>query len=225
MEPDRWERWGAASGFLAPRSKVAAYFVQYRTELLVQSLLMVLSAGALLWFLGSLRSVLARAEGGTGRLSAVAFGAGLVGVGLQAAIQAPQSALAMASDGSLDPHLAAMMSNLGYVLSAIAYVPLAVMLVAVALVTLRTRALPVWIGWLSALTAVTYLILTAGIALDSGPLALGASGTYVPYALTVIWLAATTTAVIRRLGRPSTPRVPDSPRALLHDDHISPAGR
>jgi hypothetical protein len=92
-------------------------------------------------------------------------------------------------------------------------------------VTLRTRALPVWIGWLSALTAVTYLILTAGIALDSGPLALGASGTYVPYTLTVIWLAATTTAVIRRLGRPSTPRVPESPRALLHDDHISPAGR
>jgi hypothetical protein len=244
MEPDRWERWGAASGFLAlalgvaaatfergapmagaRAEEVAAYFAQYRTELLVQSLLMVLSAGALLWFLGSLRSVLARAEGGTGRLSAVAFGAGLVGVGLQAAIQAPQSALAMASDGSLDPQLAAMMSNLGYVLSAIAYVPLAVMLVAVALVTRRARALPVWIGWLSALTAGTYLVLTAGIALDSGPLALGASGTFVPYTLTVIWLAATTTAVIRRLGRPSTPRVRESPRALLHDDHISSTGR
>jgi hypothetical protein len=192
----------------APAAEVAAYFTQYRTEMLVQSLLMVLGAGALLWFLGCLRAVLLRAEGGTGRLTSVAFGAGLVGFRLQAAIQAPQSALAMASDGTLDPQLAAMVSNLAYALSVIAYVPVAVMLAAVAAVTLRTRALPVWIGWLSALMAATYLILTAGIVVDSGPLALGGWATYVPYTLMVIWLAATTTAVILRLGKPATTRGP-----------------
>jgi hypothetical protein len=244
MEPDRWERWGAASGFVAlalgvagasfergapaagaPATEIAAYFAQYRTELLVQSLLMVLGAGALLWFLGSLRAVLLRAEGGTGRLTALMFGAGLVGIGLQAAIQAPQSALAMASDGTLDPQLAAMTSNLGYALSVIAYVPLAVMLAAVAVVTLRTRALPVWIGWLSAVTAATYLILTAGIAIDSGPLALGGWATYVPYTLMVIWVAATTTAVILRLGRPAATRTLASPHAPLHPERLSSAGR
>jgi hypothetical protein len=175
--------------------------------------------------LGSLRNVLLRAEGGTGRLTAVAFGAGLVGVGLQTAIQAPQSALAMASDGTLDPQLAAMMSNLGYMLSVIAYVPVGIMLTAVAAVTLRHRALPRWIGWLSAVTAVIYLTLTVGIAIDSGPLALGGWGTYVPYTLMVIWVAATTTAVIRRLSRPASPPVPDGQQELPHHDHIAPAGR
>jgi hypothetical protein len=242
MGPDRWERWGAASGFVAlalgvagasfergaptvdaPAAEVAAYFAQYRTEMLVQSLLMVLGAGALLWFLGSLRSVLLRAEGGTGRLTGVAFGAGSVGFGLQAAIQAPQSALAMASDGTLDPQLAAMMSDLGFALSVVAYVPVAVMLAAVAAVTLRTRALPVWIGWLSAITAATYLLLSAGIAVESGPLALGGWGTYVPYTLMVIWVASTTTAVILRLGGPATPRVDDDAgRRLAEKAEVAP---
>lgn len=50
---------------------------------------MLLSAGAL-WFLGILRSHLLRAEGGNGHLTAVAYGAGVLGFDLQAAIQAPQ---------------------------------------------------------------------------------------------------------------------------------------
>ena len=82
----KWERWGAATGFVAfalgaaaasfergapganaAAKEVAAFFSDYRVELLVQSLLFVLSAGAWLWFLGSLRSYLLRAEGGTER--------------------------------------------------------------------------------------------------------------------------------------------------------------
>jgi len=72
-----WNRWGAASGYLAfalgiaaagfergappanaPVEQALAYFVKYRTQLLTQSLLFVLSAGVLLWFIGSLRSFL-----------------------------------------------------------------------------------------------------------------------------------------------------------------------
>jgi hypothetical protein len=37
----------------------------------------MLSVAFFLWFLGSLRAVLRRAEGGVGRLSAVAYGGGL----------------------------------------------------------------------------------------------------------------------------------------------------
>lgn len=65
---------------------------------------MLFSAGAL-WLLGSLRSHLLRAEGGNGHLTAVAYGAGVLGFGLQAAIQAAAKVLAMVSDGTPDPQL------------------------------------------------------------------------------------------------------------------------
>lgn len=239
MDDTRWEQWGAATGFLAlalggagatfergapaagaPAAEVAAFFAEYRTELLIQSLLMILSAGALLWFLGSLRSFLLRAEGGTGRLSTVAFGAGLVGFGLQAAIQAPQSALAMASDGTLDPQLAAMMSDLGFALSIVAYVPIAVMLAAVAVVSLRTGALPAWLGWLSAGAAVASLVLSAGIAVDRGPLAPGEWGTYVPYLLMVVWLASVSAVMVVRLRKAAGLRIPDSPAELFRGPDV-----
>jgi len=89
MSDTNWERWGAASGYLvillgiagaaferggppanAPVEAALAFFARYRRELLAQSLMFVLSAGAYLWFFGTLRSVLLRAEGGAATLSA-----------------------------------------------------------------------------------------------------------------------------------------------------------
>ena len=74
-------RWNAASGYLviglgiagaafergsppftAPVEEVAAFWSTYQRELLAQSMMFVLSAGAYLWFFGSLRTVLMRAE-------------------------------------------------------------------------------------------------------------------------------------------------------------------
>jgi hypothetical protein len=235
MNALRWERLGAVSGLIAvvlgvagaafergapgvsaTPQQVADFVERYRTELLVQSLFMLLSVGALLWFLGVLRSYLLRLEGGTGRLSTLAFGAGLVAFGLQAAIQAPQSALAMAAGSDLDPQLAAMISDLAAAVSVIAYVPMAVMLIAVALVSLRTHALPIWVAVLSLLAAAAYAVMTLGIAVDTGPFARGGWGTFVPYGLTVVWLVAVSIVIIIRLGGPPPVRVPDSPAELYH---------
>lgn len=182
---------------------------------------MLLSTGALLWFLGSLRSYLARAEGGDGHLATVAFGAGVLGFGLQAAIQAPQSTLAMASDQPLDAQLAAMISDLGGAISVVAYVPVAVMLGAVAVVALHTRALPAWLAWLSAVTAITYLVASAGIAVDAGPLARGGWASYIPYTwasyipytLTVVWLVAVPTVIVNRTRRRTPTTDTDRARA------------
>jgi hypothetical protein len=105
---------GAASGYLvlalgiaaaafergappanAPAEESLAFFTTYRSELRMQSLLFVLSAGAYLWWFGSLRSFLLRAEGETARLSTIAIGAGTIWVGLQLMLQSVQVALAM----------------------------------------------------------------------------------------------------------------------------------
>ncbi|HEX6198130.1 MAG TPA: hypothetical protein VFZ37_19625 [Jiangellaceae bacterium] len=223
MNEIRWERLGAASGFAvvalgaagaafergapdasATGEEFVAFFADNRGALLMQSLLFVLSAGAFLWFLGSLRDFLAKAEGGTGRLSMVAFGAGAVGIAISVLIQAPQIALAVASRTEVEPGLAGVIAGLGYALTLIAYVPLAVMFAAVAVIAFRTRVFPVWLGWLSAVAAAGYLMMSLGIVVDNGPLVPGAELTYIVLPIYVVWLIAVTAVMIARLREPAT---------------------
>jgi hypothetical protein len=226
MNKTNWERWGAASGYLvlalgiaaavfergappanAPAEESLAFFRAYRSELRMQSLLFVLSAGAYLWWFGSLRSFLLRAESETGRLSTIAFGAGVIWAGLQMMLQSVQVTLAMGVGVDITPALAGMLGDLTYVLSVIAYVPMAVMLAAVAMVSLRDAVFPAWLGWLSALVAAANLVMSLGIVVDGGLLVPGGALTYVLYALMPIWLVAVTTVMVVRLGKPASTRV------------------
>jgi hypothetical protein len=177
------------------------FVATYRTELLMQSLLFVLSAGVYLWFFGSLRSFLLRAEGKPGRISTIAFGAGVSVVGMQLVFQSVQVALALGADEPGASARVGMLSDLAYALSVIAYVPMAIVLAAVAVVSFRTRAFPVWVGWLSAIVSAMNLCLTAGIVMDSGPLVPGGGLTYGRYLLMVVWLLVVTTIMVMRLGQ------------------------
>src|SRR5439155_2142209 len=97
MDESRWEKLAAGTGIVAfvlifvstliagtppkaddPVSKIIAYGLDHRTALLTGGYLSGLSVVFALWFAGSLRSYLRQLEGGTGRLSAVACGGGLV---------------------------------------------------------------------------------------------------------------------------------------------------
>jgi hypothetical protein len=215
------ESWAAASGYVvvlfgvagaaferggpplnAPVEETIAFFSTYRSELLSQSLMFVFSAGAYLWFYGVLRTFLLQAEGGPGTLSTTAFGAGIVSAGIQMVFQGLQVALAVASNHPVDPTLAALFSNATLALSVIGYVPLAVMLTAVAVVSLRDHAFPVWLGWLSAFAAMAHVLMSIGLVVEDGPLVPGATLTYGLYTVTVVWLVATTTAMVMRSGRP-----------------------
>ena len=216
MNDPKWNRWGAATGYLAlalglaaasfergappanaPVEQSLAYFIRYRTELLAQSLLFVLSAGVLLWFIGCLRSFLQKAEQGSGRLSSVAFGAGILWAGLQFVLQGAQVALAMGANSDLPATLAGMMGDLTYALSVIAYVPMGIMLLAVAVVTWRFKAFPAWLGWLSAAGAAVNLLMSAGI-VAGGLLVPGGALTYVLYLLQAVWQVAVPTVMIAR---------------------------
>ena len=98
MKEDRYAKEGAAGGVIfviflivgflivfpkppetdAPASEWARFFTDHQGA--VRAGLTIVSVGMLfyIWFLGSLRSALASAEGGTGRLASVAYGAGLL---------------------------------------------------------------------------------------------------------------------------------------------------
>jgi hypothetical protein len=216
-----WERWAAASGYVvvlfgfagaaferggpplnAPVDQTIAFFSKYRSELLSQSLMFVLSAGAYLWFFGVLRTFLLRAEDRPGTLSTIAFGAGIISAGIQMVFQGFQVALAVASNHPVEPTLAALFSNAILALSVIAYVPLAVMLAAVAVVSLRDHAFPAWLGWLSAFAAMAHVLMSIGLVLEGGPLVPGGTLTYGLYAVSLLWLVATTTVMVVRSGRP-----------------------
>ena len=220
MDEMRWERWGAASGFGAilagaaamifergtlsasdPVAKIVAHYTINQDALRAQALMFVIGAGFFLWFAGSLRSFLARAEGGTGRLSMVAYGAGVASTVVTLVALAFQVGLAGAASDAGQPALIGMMDAL----FVIANLPLAVMLIAIAIVTFRTAAFPAWLGWLSVVAALAQLVPVLGIALDGGPLAAdGWLSAYLPYPLYALWLACTAIVTVGRLGSPGS---------------------
>lgn len=98
-------------------------------------------------FLGSLRTFLMRAEPIGGRVATIAFAAGMVGYGLTVLALAPQIASALPGRTWIEPATAGMAVDLGYVMLTLANLPMAVMYAAVAIVSLRAKAFPVWLGW------------------------------------------------------------------------------
>ena len=227
MDETRRERWDAASGFAVlavsaaaiafergappPGSSPAAvadFLADHRTTLVAQSLFFVVGAGFLLWFLGSLRTYLLRAEGGDGRVSAIAYGAGVAATAVNFVAQAFQVGLATGGSIEVPP---ALFATMGAVF-AVANLPLAVMLAAVAVVSVRSGAFPAWLGWVSAAAAAASLVLALAVAAASGPLAAGGWLNTALYAAFVAWLVPTTIVMVRQAARPRPDTVHPEPR-------------
>ncbi len=114
-------------------------------------------AGMILFvpFLGYLWSVLHGAEGEGGWLSATAFGAGLMGITIKFASIAPVLAVNDMEEGTPLYRSMELMNGASFNLSMF---PFAVLAAAVAIVTLKTRVLPAWIGWIGAVTVPALLV-------------------------------------------------------------------
>jgi hypothetical protein len=220
MNDGRWERYGAAMGFVIvalsvsatvfERSPVsAADFAEHRTALVTQSMLFLASAGVFVWFVSSLRSYLMRAESGTGRLSTVAFGAGIAWAVLNMVAQAFQVGVADDPQGEAPAAMIRMMTAV----FTIANLPLAMMLVAVAVVALRYHAFPGWLGWLTVVVAGAPAVLFLSTAIDSGPLAPDGWLSFVLYPFVLVWLVPTTVVMVRRLGTGQS-AIPEMPAGL-----------
>jgi hypothetical protein len=99
-----------------------------------------------LWFLGSLRSAFSEAEGGTGRLSSIAYAGGIILAGFALIDGALQFATAE-SVGDVPPvatqTLSALYNNFFFGFP----VGIGTLLLASSLVILRFRAMPAWMGW------------------------------------------------------------------------------
>ncbi len=219
MNETRWQRWAAGSGFVALAFGAAAvalerpwpstsdpnafptFLADNRGAILAQSMLFVISAGVFMWFLASLRSFLSEAEGATGQLSTLAFAAGMIGYGLNVVGQAPQITLTLPSAAGMAPGTAAVLTDLGWVMLIVANIPLAVMYFAVAVVSLRTRVFPVWLGCLAVVAGAAAVLLSFAVVDPSGPLAPQGWASYLLYPASIVWLVPAATVMIRRIGR------------------------
>jgi hypothetical protein len=147
--------------------------------LFLSSLFLGLAGLVFLPFLGSLRSILRRAEGGTGRLSAVAFAAGVAFTALLFVKNSIDLGVASAvqwQDLEVDPRAWQLLDGLFGGLLAHEGVALGVLIGATSVISLRTSVFPRWLAW----SGVVVAVLSVFTALLFG----------VPIILDLVWLVA-----------------------------------
>lgn len=157
-------RLGAASGAVS----VALMFGLASTGSDASNVISGELIGLLLFipFLGYLWSVLREAEGPDGWLSATAFAAGLVGITMKLASIAPGWAARDFGDGTATHKALERINEVSFIAQML---PDGVMLAAIAIVTLKTHALPRWLGWLAAVAAPLLIVNGMFLDADFGP--------------------------------------------------------
>jgi hypothetical protein len=209
------QRWDAATGFLAlafgvaggalergwpsatDPAAVGAFLAQHRGAVLGQSMCFLASSALYLWFLGAVRAVLARAEGGQGTVSGVAFGAGVAWIVGSMLAQSLQIGVALAPTEDLTSLVLLVMGTV----FAVANLPSAVMLAAFAVVSLRHGAFPRWLAAIALIAGVAQLLLWCGAVVTQGPLSPSGWLAYVLYPSFLVWLVPTATLMVKQ-GRP-----------------------
>lgn len=158
--------------FLPPAEKVADYLNSNPTRVYVGAYLASISGFFLIWFAGSVYSALREREGGTGRLSMIAFGGGVASaVALGIAFTSILSAgLRAGAPGGITPVGAVTMFDFwGQIAGQMFAISLAVFIGATAVLSIRTDVFPAWFGWVSVLVAfglltpVAYFILAFAV--------------------------------------------------------------
>ena len=184
MNGSTWSRWAPISGiafvvmyvagmFVSrtpdsndPAETIAAYYTDsksHRVSMIIATYVLILGAMLFLWFLSGVRSRLRAAEGSDGTLSTLAFGAGVVFVGLLSvgalALASVPASISFAENTvptSADTIQFADSLGFGAILVG-AMLSAAVMIFTISILTLRTGALPKWSAWVGILAAIALL--------------------------------------------------------------------
>jgi hypothetical protein len=189
---------GAEPPFDATAEAIVAFFMARNSQLFaLGDYLSSLSLIAFLWFLGSLWSALRRSEGESAWLSFVAVASGLMVV---AAVSAGSgwSLAVFRRDEGLEPRIARLLFDQGNFAFANAWVMLASLCLATGIVSLRTGALPRWLGWGG--------VLIAGGLLAARAVWASSGLVFVPFLLCYIWLIAISVVLIRRARATESPQ-------------------
>ncbi|HYY33172.1 MAG TPA: hypothetical protein VE693_06245 [Gaiellaceae bacterium] len=175
----RWERWSAMTGVLFvacfllglalisntgdTTSGVQSFYADSgnRAKEVTAFFFLVAAGIAFLAFLGTLRTMLDRAESGPGTLSGLIFGAGTIATTLiiaGAAVSAAPAMLAGDQDFQLAPNTAEALNWAGYLLLVAGVMAASIVVLATSTAALRTSVLPAWVGWIGLVVAVVMLL-------------------------------------------------------------------
>ena len=186
---------GAANGafdYLPSADRAMEIYSDNPIRMMVDGYLGLVSVFTLIWFAGSVYSALREREGGTGRLSIVAFGGGVasamaIGGGYTVKVAAATRASAA---GGLSPIAAVTSYDLyGTFLGNFTAFTFAAFIGATAIVSLRTAMFPRWSGWASA-------VLALGLISPIG---------YLFVAFALVWLVGMSISLYRRGAAQSIP--------------------
>jgi hypothetical protein len=183
----------SAPAIFAARPEIAAWVANTPQTGLhrIGGYLELLALLLFVFFLGSLWSVLRRAESDSGWLATVAFAGGLLSIAIKiASLPAALAAFGRAGEG-FDPQLIAALIDMNNIAFVLTWATNALLLGATAIVVIRTSALPRWLGWSAALIALGLLVAVTMPAAD---------GAFFPMLLFLLWVPATGVALIRRAG-------------------------
>jgi hypothetical protein len=183
---------------------VVAHLADKRTAFLFGSLLALIAAGFLLWFLGYLRAFLARTEGDHAPLATVTGVAWVALLVIVIAGSAPLNALVWRGTDQADPktvQLAFDINNLSlYALSATAVL---LSVLAPMIVIWRWRALPRWLLVLGAAEIIANIVELGGLFSRTGANAAGYGDGVGPF-LWVLWVAALSVTILMKETRADT---------------------
>jgi hypothetical protein len=216
MSSSRWERFAPLSGvvfFILIAGSVGlstdtpgtdsstvdtvSYWSAHDTRLIVSSVLGTLAVIFLIWFGGSLRSALLRAEGGQGRLSMLAF-AGILTIaisgGVASGIEFTVADTVNDVPAVATQTLSVLNEDFFFAFAAGAVV----FMFGSGLATLRYGALPRWLGWAA---------IVIGILSVAGPA--GFAG----FLLTLIWILVVSIVLYMRGAEASATPAAQSPAA------------
>lgn len=202
-----WERWAPLTGVLAvacslvgvmfalnqpqdkdSNAKIVSYFANHAHRVKGAVGFFVFLAGLLLLlvFLAALRERLLAAEGQPGRLSALAFGAGIASLPLWAVSMLLANAASFAANESsafrLDPNTFRLLADTAYFAWVAAVVVSSVVVWATSAVALRTAVLPRWYGRIGILVGAVQLF----------------GFFFFPFFVWWLWLIVTSILLVRR---------------------------
>jgi hypothetical protein len=185
----------------APQQQLASYLADSGNHMrnLMGAYIWVVGALALLWFVTGLRSVLRGAEGGTGALSNLVFGAGVVFAAVwmvsAAAFAAVVDAVGLRGATVSDPDFVKVLPQMAWMILLLGAGFAGLLLVlTTSVLSLQTRVLPRWLAWLGIVVAIALLF----------------DVVYVNIVPLLIWVLAASIVLLRR--REETATAAASPR-------------
>jgi hypothetical protein len=190
--------FGSPPDFGAPADEVSRYYREDQRAIQSSALVFATALALLLWFLGTLRSVLAEAERDGAALATIGFGGGLVAVALLVISLSFVVGAAFRPEET-PPELTRTLDDLSFLVLAPGACSLVVFFAATGAAILRTGALPRWLGSLAALVAVLQALGAGAVFEDSGLFAADGVFGYAAFFSFLLWILAA--SVVMAVGK------------------------